>query len=66
MGVSKAETLREHGATDDEIDFLRNQRVELNAMPSDVFIAFLEDKLAAHEIPRWSLRIMCCRSMPGR
>ena len=43
--------MREHGATEEEIDFLlgnddgETKRVELNAMPSDVFIAFLEGKL---------------------
>jgi hypothetical protein len=50
---ARAETLVEHGATEDEIGFLlghddgNTKRVELNAMPSDVFIAFLERKLTA-------------------
>jgi len=41
-----AERLRINGATDDEVAFLLNEeRVELNAMPSDVFIQFVERKL---------------------
>ena len=41
-----ANTLRRHGATEDEIAFLmEGQRVELNAMTSDQFIAFVESKL---------------------
>jgi hypothetical protein len=41
-----ANTLRRHGATEDEIAFLmEGQRVELNAMTSDQFVAFVEDKL---------------------
>jgi hypothetical protein len=48
---ARAGTLREHGASRAEIDFLLGydgqgtKRVELNAMPSDVFIDFLEKKL---------------------
>lgn len=39
-------TLCRHGARPDEIDFLLcGQRVELNAMTSDIFIAFIERKL---------------------
>jgi hypothetical protein len=41
-----------NGAAEDEIDFLRDARVELNAMPSDVFIAFLERKLAEHGVEK--------------
>lgn len=38
--------LRRHGATDDEVEFLGGgKRVELNAMPSDVFIAWIESRL---------------------
>jgi hypothetical protein len=48
----RAATLAEHGATKDEIAFLRRQRVELNAMPSDVFVAFLEAKLAEHKVQK--------------
>jgi hypothetical protein len=41
----RVDTLQRHGADWDEIAFLRNQRVELNAMPSDVFVQFVTDKL---------------------
>ena len=38
--------LEHYGATEAEIDFLmEGQRVELNAMTSDQFVAFVEDKL---------------------
>jgi bisphosphoglycerate-dependent phosphoglycerate mutase len=33
-----------------EITFLRHRRVELNAMPADVFVGFLERKLTEHGI----------------
>lgn len=46
----RSRTLLEHGATWDEIAFLRGQRVELNAMPTDVFVAFLEHKLIKHGV----------------
>jgi hypothetical protein len=46
----RAETLEAHGASRREIAFLHKQRVELNAMPSDVFIAFIEAKLAEHGV----------------
>jgi hypothetical protein len=46
--AKRAETLEEHGAGEEEVDFLREQRVELNAMPADVFVGFLERKLAEH------------------
>lgn len=49
---ARAETLEEHGATDEEIDFLRHRRVELNAMTAPVFVAFLEEKLALHGIKK--------------
>jgi hypothetical protein len=45
---ARIETLRRHGATPDEIEFLRTNRVELNAMTAPQFIAFLERKLAIH------------------
>jgi hypothetical protein len=44
------EKLEEAGATPEEIEFLGERRVELNAMPSDEFITFLEDKLDEHGI----------------
>jgi hypothetical protein len=37
-----------NGATAAEIDILLNERVELNAMPSDDFIAMIERQLNAH------------------
>ena len=47
---SRRETLMRHGATYEEISFLAHRRVELNAMPSDVFIEFLERKLTEHSV----------------
>jgi hypothetical protein len=46
----RAATLAAHGASTREISFLRHRRVELNAMPADVFIRTLEHKLAEHGI----------------
>ena len=46
----RAAMLAAHGASTREISFLRHRRVELNAMPADVFIRFLEHKLAEHGI----------------
>jgi hypothetical protein len=46
----RAATLAAHGASTREISFLRHRRVELNAMPADVFIRFLERKLVEHGI----------------
>jgi hypothetical protein len=43
-------TLAAHGASTREISFLRRRRLERNAMPADVFIRFLEHKLAEHGI----------------
>ena len=48
--AKRAETLAAHGATEEEIAFLRRRRVELNAMPADVFVGFLERKLAEHGV----------------
>ena len=45
---SRVETLRRHGATEVEIEFLRTHRVELNAMTAPQFVEFLEKKLALH------------------
>jgi len=44
----KAATLREYGATSEEIDFLARERVELNSMNSHQFIEFIERKLIEH------------------
>jgi DNA topoisomerase 6 subunit A-like protein len=46
----RAATLVNHGASSDEIAFLRHSRVELNAMPSEVFVRFLERKLTEHGV----------------
>jgi hypothetical protein len=45
-------TLQKHGATDQEIAFLRTQRVELNAMTSRQFVDHLEAKLAEHGVSK--------------
>jgi hypothetical protein len=48
---NSAERLEINGATPQEIDFLLGgERVELNAMSSDQFIALVERKLAAHGV----------------
>jgi hypothetical protein len=44
----RIDTLRRHGATKEEINFLSDRRVELNAMNSRQFIDFLERKLRQH------------------
>jgi hypothetical protein len=46
------QNLQENGATPEEIDFLLEQRVELNAFASDEFIQWLELKLAHHGIAK--------------
>jgi DNA topoisomerase VI subunit B len=47
------ERLKVNGATDDEIAFLLSgRRVELNAMPSNVFVRFIEDGLRAHGVEK--------------
>ena len=47
------ETLRRNGANKAEIDFLLSgRRVELNAMTSDQFLAFVESKLVAADIEK--------------
>ena len=48
----RKDTLRRHGASLEEIDFLEYQRVELNAMASDVFIKFLEHKLEEYGVKK--------------
>jgi hypothetical protein len=42
--------LRENGATEEEIEFLLRQRVELNALTSDQLVTWIEQKLAEHGI----------------
>ncbi len=44
--------LVEAGCTPEEIAFLADERVELNAMPSDQFIEFLESKLEENDITK--------------
>jgi hypothetical protein len=41
-----------NGATPEEIEFLLQQRVEINAFASDELVEWLEDKLAAHGIKK--------------
>jgi hypothetical protein len=57
--TKKADTLRRHGATTEEIAFLmgpeistRGSRVELNAMTSRQFIDFVEQKLEEHGVEK--------------
>jgi Ser-tRNA(Ala) deacylase AlaX len=45
-------TLRRHGARADEIAFLENQRVELNAMTSRQFIDHLEAAFKKHRVKK--------------
>ena len=47
-----AATLRRHGATEEEIAFLKNARVELNAMTSREIIDFVEAKLDEHGVTK--------------
>ena len=48
-----ARTLKRHGATEDEIEFLAaDSRVEINAMDSEQFIDFLKRKLAEHGVEK--------------
>jgi hypothetical protein len=47
-----APNLRENGATAEEIAFLRNRRVELNAFASADFIAWIERKLEQHGVAK--------------
>jgi hypothetical protein len=49
----RAATLRRHGATPDEIEFLRTERVELNAMTSRQLVDFIEAKLTAHGVAKF-------------
>jgi hypothetical protein len=57
--------LAENGATDAEVDFLLERRVELNAMPSDVLVAFIERKLTeagiAKVVPEQPILEQACR-----
>jgi hypothetical protein len=44
--------LRENGATEEEIEILLHERVELNAMTSDALVAMIERKLQAHGLEK--------------
>ena len=46
------ENLVENGATPEEVAFLLEQRVELNAFPSDQLISWLEAKLDQHGVAK--------------
>ena len=50
--TKRAATLRKHSASEDEIIFLRNRRVELNAMTSRQIIDFVEAKFAQHGVTK--------------
>ena len=49
---SRAWNLQENGATIEEIDFLLDRRVELNAMTSDQMVDFVERKLKHHGVEK--------------
>src|SRR5262249_35717645 len=46
----RAATLKRHGATPEEIKFLQDERVELNAMTSRELVDFIEVKFAEHSV----------------
>ena len=46
------EQLAENGATPDEVEFLLDERVELNAMASDDFVAMIERKLSGYGLKK--------------
>ena len=48
----RAVTLKKHGATAEEIKFLRTKRVEINAMTSRQLVDFIEAQMAAHGVAR--------------
>jgi hypothetical protein len=49
---AKRENLLLNGATRDEVNFLLNQRVELNALKSDQLVTFIERKLDEHGVKK--------------
>jgi DNA topoisomerase 6 subunit A-like protein len=49
---ARAITLRRHGATEREIEFLKTRRVELNAMTARQFVDFLDAKLTEHGVKK--------------
>jgi hypothetical protein len=50
--INRATTLRRHGATSEEIAFLRSRRVELNAMTSRQLVDFVEAKFKEHGVKK--------------
>jgi hypothetical protein len=50
--IAREFTLRRHGATRKEIEFLRTQRVELNAMTSRQLVDFVEAKFREHGVKK--------------
>jgi hypothetical protein len=50
--ASRASNLSENSATEAEIDFLLDYRVELNAMTSEQLVSFVERKLQEHGIKK--------------
>jgi hypothetical protein len=48
----REQTLRRHGATAEEIAFLKKSRVELNAMTSRQLLDFVEEKLDEHGVEK--------------
>lgn len=48
----RSATLKKHGAAPEEIDYLRKNRVELNAMPSRMLMEFVERKLIEHGVQK--------------
>jgi DNA topoisomerase VI subunit B len=49
---ARAENMRTNGATEEEITFLLERRVELNAMTSEQFVQFVERKLTEHGVTK--------------
>lgn len=50
--AARARNLRKNGATPEEVEFLLDRRVELNALTSDQMVAFIERKLAEHGVAK--------------
>jgi len=50
--AAKLRNLKLNGATREEAEFLLRRRVELNALPSDQLVAFIERKLIEHGIQK--------------
>jgi DNA topoisomerase VI subunit A len=50
--AARRTNLKKNGATEDEIQFLLKQRVELNALTSRELIQFIERKLTAHGVKK--------------